>query len=393
MDIFTLDDQLRRYEVFDAYKSLIWVERNRGPGEFELYTMNTKAARDILQKGRHITIRGSKYVMVVETHTYIAGSEERLLKIYGRGYEKIFEDRVVASSLGATEDATGKEVLWTFTAEGSQAIRDIVRKATTLKPADTITYLQPIVDVTEGTIEEDDAGSYSIRPSSLFDAVNEIAEVYRLGWGIERPADEPELFFKVTTGVDRTTGQATVPPVVFSEELGNLTDISTVESDRGYKNVAYVFGKRGAIEVTRPDENPAVTGLDRRVVFVVADDIDDSVATGAPYNAELTRRGLVELAKHKPVMAFEGEARESSTYVYGLDYNLGDLIEHRDEFGNRNYMVVSEQTLVVDAEGIRSYPSLTYYKQAVVGTWDAYNPTQNWDDVPNDTAHEWDDLP
>ena len=120
MDIFTLDDQLRRYEVFDAYKSLIWVERNRGPGEFELYTMNTKAARDILQKGRHITISGSKYVMVVETHTYIAGSEERLLKVYGRGYEKIFEDRVVASSLGATEDATGKEVLWTFTAEGSQ---------------------------------------------------------------------------------------------------------------------------------------------------------------------------------------------------------------------------------------------------------------------------------
>ena len=176
--------------------------------------------------------------MVVETHTYIAGSEERLLKIYGRGYEKIFEDRVVASSLGATEDATGKEVLWTFTAEGSQAIRDVVRKATTLKPADTITYLQPIVDITEGTIEEDDAGSYSIRPSSLIDAVNEIAEVYRLGWGIERPADEPELFFKVTTGVDRTTGQAAVPPVVFSEELGNLTDISTVESDKGYKNVA-----------------------------------------------------------------------------------------------------------------------------------------------------------
>ena len=393
MDIYTLDDQLRRLEVFDAYKSLIWVERNRGPGEFELFTMNTKAARDIFQRGRRLSRRGSKYVMVVETHTYIANSDERLLKIYGRGVEKVFEDRVVAPSFGATEDATGKEVVWTFTATGSQAIRDIVRKATTLQPNDSITYLQPIVDVTDGTIPEDDAGSYDVRPASLIETVNEIAQVYRLGWGIERLADEPKLYFKVTTGVDRTTGQAVVPPVVFSEELENLTDVSTVESDKDYKNVAYVFGKRGALEVTRPDEDPAVSGLARRVVYVVADDIDDDIPAGAAYNEALTRRGLTELAKHKPIMAFEGEARENSSYVYGVDYNLGDLIEHRDEFGNRNYMVVSEQTLVVDAEGIRSYPSLTYHKQAVIGTWDAYNPTQNWDDVPNDTAHEWDDLP
>ena len=100
MDIYTLDDQLRRLEVFDTYKSLIWVERNRGPGEFELFTMNTKAARDIFQRGRRLTRRGSKCVMVVETHTYIANSDERLLKIYGRGVEKVFEDRVVAPSLG-----------------------------------------------------------------------------------------------------------------------------------------------------------------------------------------------------------------------------------------------------------------------------------------------------
>ena len=92
-------------------------------------------------------------------------------------------------------------------------------------------------------------------------------------------------------------------------------------------------------------------------------------------------------------MVVEGEADQNSGYVYGVDYFLGDRVEFRDAYGNRSIMVVTEQVLTVDGDGTKHHPTLTYYGTVTPDTWEAYNPTQYWLDVPDAATHEWLDLP
>ena len=398
MDLYILDVNMRRVDVFDAYKSLIWTERLLPPCEFELETVHNQQAQAIFQKGRFLWIQGSDRVMVVETTTVVHDDDERILRVLGRSVEKWLDDRVAAQSLGPTVDAAGNDVLWKFTATPAQAMRDIVRKGLTLKTSDSNSYIAPIIDSTTGSIPETAATEFQIRPGPVLPMLSEIGEVYRLGWKLARTGDIGQMNFQVFTGDDRTTTQTINSPVVFGEELGNLTNIGTLESIKEYKNVAYVFSKKVSIEVFADGVDPSISGAEKRVLFVDATDIPDKDENDVPLTIAaiteiLQRRGKNELAKYNPIMAFDGEADKNSGYVYNVDYKLGDRVEFRDAFGNRNVMIVSEQIFVVDAEGSKAYPTLTFHDMTIAGSWDAYNPTQMWDDVPNDFDHEWLDLP
>lgn len=398
MDLYILDVNMRRVDVFDAYKSLIWTERLLPPCEFELETVHNQQSQKIFQNGSFVWIQGSDRVMVIETATVVHDEDERILRVFGRSVEKWFEDRVAAQSLGPTVDAAGNDVTWMFTATPAQAMRDIVRKGLTLQTSDSNGYVAPIVDVTVGSIPEPSATEFQIRPGPVLPMLSEIGEVYHLGWKLARVGDVAQMNFQVFTGDDRTTTQTENTPVVFGEELGNLTNIGTLESIKEYKNVAYVFSKKVSIEVFADGVDPTLAGFERRVLFVDATDIPDNDENNEPLTtsditAILQRRGKNELSKHKPILAFDGEAEKNSGYVYNLDYKLADRVEFRDAFGNLNVMIVSEQIFVVDAEGSKSYPTLTFHEMTVSGSWDAYNPTQMWDDVTDDFDHEWLDLP
>ena len=76
---------------------------------------------------------------------------------------------------------------------------------------------------------------------------------------------------------------------------------------------------------------------------------------------------------------------QNSTYKYGVDYGLGDLVELRDSSGNINVMRVTEQIFVSDKEGIRSYPTLTFDMLITPGTWLARPTNQQWADVTTET--------
>ena len=76
-----------------------------------------------------------------------------------------------------------------------------------------------------------------------------------------------------------------------------------------------------------------------------------------------------------------------------MDYNLGDIVELRDDFGNKIMMRVTEHTFTIDSDGKKSYPTLSNGTLTTAGSWLDYNPTQMWTDVPDDADHEWTDLP
>ena len=102
---------------------------------------------------------------------------------------------------------------------------------------------------------------------------------------------------------------------------------------------------------------------------------------GAEYDAALRQKGLEELAKHRPIIAFDGEIPQTGSYEYQKDYFLGDLVETRGADGLATNMRVTEQIFSSDAEGVRSYPTLTIDLLITPGSWYAWDGSQDWDNA------------
>lgn len=82
---------------------------------------------------------------------------------------------------------------------------------------------------------------------------------------------------------------------------------------------------------------PEPSGLSRRELYVDARDLQsdsdpDKPLTVAEYIAALTNRGREKLAEHQLVKSFDADVRTlNPTYIYGVDYQLGDIITAIDD--------------------------------------------------------------
>lgn len=106
--------------------------------------------------------------------------------------------------------------------------------------------------------------------------------------------------------------------------------------------------------------------------------------------AALEQEGLLALGAQRLIYSFDGEVPSSINLVYGIDYNLGDLVEERTEGGFKNQMVVTEQIFTSDQTGDHSYPTLSILQTITPGSWLAEPVSEHWDDVV--ATEHWDDL-
>jgi hypothetical protein len=107
---------------------------------------------------------------------------------------------------------------------------------------------------------------------------------------------------------------------------------------------------------------------------------DVTSGTAGEIAAALIQKGKEELSKHRAFLAFDGEIDNRTDYIYGRDYELGDLVEMRTSDGVTNNMRVTEQIFVCDQEGQRSYPTLAVNKFIYPGSWSDWMYNQYWAD-------------
>jgi hypothetical protein len=223
-----------------------------------------------------------------------------------------------------------------------------------------------------------------LEPTTVYDAVKAICDTYRWGFRLIRNGEYGGLHFNVFSGRDLTSQQALYPPVIFAPDLDNLQGVTSLKSIQNLKNVAYVFSDNGFAMVYADGVSNTISGLDRRVLYVK---VDTDLTAGADLTALLEQRGREELAKHRALAGFDGEVPQYNSYRYGVDYQLGDTVEMRNEDGYTNYMRVTEQIFVSDAEGDRSYPTLTVDVFVEPGSWMARGVNETWEVADG----EWDD--
>jgi hypothetical protein len=390
VDVYTLDALFRRQYTIDNYVSLIWTERFKAYGEFQLDIESTVASRTLLTPGALLAMSKSNYIMRVESiEDDIDNEGKKLLIVKGRSLESILLDRVAFLSLSDTTTIPK----WTIADKPAAVARKVFHDICvtgTLNAADKIPFINEGTFLPASTISEPvDPITVDITPTSVYDVIVNICNTWNLGMRMLRNGDTSQLWFDIYAGSDRTTGQTMLTPVVFAPELDNLQNTKELTSIDKAKNVAYVFSPAGFQAVYPVGVDPTVGGFDRRVVAVIANDVTSSNPDVA---SALIQRGRDALANARVYQGFDGEISQSSQYQYGIDYRLGDIVEIRNTDGVANNMRVTEQIFVNDSQGERSYPTLTLNVFINTGSWLSWMNDKQWFDLdPSPTA--WADQP
>lgn len=389
MDIYILDSFYRRTDVVDKYESLIWTERFSSAGDFQLKIQSTLGNRNRFVEGTKLAILESYRVMVVETVQDGTDDDgQQILTITGPSLESVLDQRLARSAM----DDTTTNPQWVLTGTpkdiATQMFHDICVTGV-LDAGDVIPYInEGSLFPADTTPAPTDSITYTVDPDTLYNAEKTLCDQYLMGFRLVRNSDLSQLWFDIYMGSDRTSHQTTLPAVIFSSAMENLQNTTELRSLTPYKNAAYVITPVGTRIVYPDDVDPTTSGFDRRVLIVKADDITDTDPVVA--QALMLQRGVDELAKNRKIQAFDGEISQSSQFVYGTDYNLGDLVETRNADGVSNNMQVTEHIFASDSEGIRSYPTLAVNQFIVPGSWIALPAGKTWNDF---TTEEWQDLP
>ena len=391
MEFYTLNSSYQQETLIQDHESYIWTERFSGFGDFVLDVHSTQENRNKYKAGTRLGMKESKRVMIAEfSEDKIDEEGKKLLTVKGRSIEAILLDRIARAVL--TDIFTDPK--WVIEGLPAAIARQIFHDVCVTGVLDTADIIPLIHEDSSGIFPADtiaeptESITYEIEPKEVYNAIKPLCDQYGMGFRLFRNDNEGELWFDIYMGCDRTTRQTTFDAVVFSPDLDNLKNITELKTVENYKNVAYVISAAGFEKVTEPGVDPDISGFDRRIMVVLADDIDDLDAGVA--TDRMVQRGREELAKNRRLFAFDGEIDQHSAYKYGVDYHLGDLITQRNDDGATNIMQVTEQIFVSDKEGERSYPTLAVNEVIQPGTWLSWDPSEEWSEM---TTEEWEDLP
>lgn len=379
MDFYILDDLYRREEVIDNFVSLIWAERYNDVGDFELVVHNTLRMRNLLVENTQVTVTGSRRFAIIQTITKKDGADgARYLTVKGSMAEAILVDRPARPSRSNSTVAP----TWAITGLPADIAYTVFHKIMVegvLSVDDKLPQFAEGSAYAAGNIAlPAESLTLEIPPDSVLNAVKQICDMYNLGFrfSFNPYSVAPNIYFDIYVGSNRTAGQTTLDPVIFSQNLNNLEDVSELNSVEGYKNVAHVVSPNGVRDVLGVLPDSIRSGWDRHVLYVDASDI--TLAAGPDLDAALDQRGLEELAKYRSTSAMDGQLPETSDYVYEVHYFLGDLVEMRNEDGVANIMRVTEHIRVEDEQGYRAYPTLVSSQFITPGSWKAFEWNVDW---------------
>lgn len=395
MDIYILDDDFRRVDVIDVYDTMIWVDKSREEGTLELVVPWSAKNERRLVRETLLSIDDSHDVMEIQEVSIEDNEDnERIITVNGLGSDRILKQRIAKEQLGnkvkppevADADFDPGWVLSGHPADICRTIFTKICRDGVLSPLDVIQPFKTTSPYPAGTTPEPTGtAEVSFTTGNVYEVISQICETYEMGFRLGVDTTTREFFFEIFMGSDRTTSQTTLPAVVFSPQLENLVSTKEYMTMEDYFNVCYVISEDfGTTIVVDPNSDPTAKNFKRRVTSIDLGKIADDISDKAAYAQAM---GLQALADAHPLHALDGEIPTVVKYKYNQDYFLMDLVELRSEDGIVNYMRVTENTIVSDIDGTRSYPTLTTRNMVTPGTWESWEYAIDWDDAYG----TWDD--
>lgn len=364
MDISILDTNFNPIDILETYESLIWNDRYRECGDFEIYTPINKKLLEVIKRDYYLQRPDSEHVMIVEKILIETDVENgNHLTITGRSLESILDRRIV----------WGQKIISGNLEECVKMLIDecIINPSDENRKIDNFIFeysYDPVIRVLR--IDTQFTGD------NLYDIVVCICNKHGIGFKITLN-DNKQLVFKLYAGKDRSYDQTENSYVTFSPEFDNILNSNYLESRTNLKNVALIGGEGEGEErkyesiILNRDSGTSV-GINRRELFVDARDITPNLGYGEimpenDYKALLIQRGNEKLLEHVEEISMECEVEPNMTYKYGRDddYYIGDIVQVIDEYGHDEKARIIEMVTSEAEEGTSIYPTFEIIKEGV----------------------------
>lgn len=155
------------------------------------------------------------------------------------------------------------------------------------------------------------------RHKSLREEIENISNLYDLGWSMDFDYNLNKWIFKVNQGKNLSINQSVNRPVVFAPKYDNIKMMRYVKNTTDYKNVGYCYGV--AVESERLFEVGDADGYDRKEIFFAVSTNDENYINVH----DLSSRQLKE---HILLDTLEGQIFSNDMFKYEVDFNLGDIV-------------------------------------------------------------------
>lgn len=371
MELYILNKSFETVAVIDQYTSLIWTKRYWDTGDFELYLPADDSLLQYLQIDYYITRKDCNTTMIIERIEIKTDAESgNYFTISGRSAEKILSYRVVANASHGFGTSSAEGMCYYLVAfEMTNKLPD------TLKYADrTIDIIKDIRQTSTHKNPDESIIWNSYYYENLSDAVYNLATQYGFSVRFLLRDDKTGFDIEFWSGKDRTTGQTTNSPVVFSPGYYNLINSDYAYDITDEKTMAFIAGQGdGAnrvvlwthMTVTDDEEHTKVPkGLDRREMFVDARDLQQTSSDGATmswdeYQHTLRYRGKEKLYETVAAPLFSGEVDTTLQFVYRRDWDLGDVVSIENEYGIGASARIIEVTECDDENGYKVTPTFS----------------------------------
>lgn len=385
MEAMILGQDFETVSILDAFESFIWTDRYYEAGDCEVYATATIGLIRDLVENNYLWRRDSEHLMIINSVQVNTDTETGIhLTVTGESLEALLKRRIV----------------YPTTIEGNlqNGIQKLLNE-NIISPSNSKRRISNFVFVpsTDSRITSLEISALQYCGENLYDSVVELCMAYDLGFKVTL-SDDYKFEFRLYMGQDRSYNQEVNPWVVFSPKFENLVSSEYYSSKRDYKNAAYVLGAElpeenddiEEIIATRNNgsnryyelEYADASGLERREMFVDGSNIDDTyeaevtkreedsdgnfvwvtetvtkMYTDNEYDPLLSEEGDLELSETATTTAFEGVIDAIQQYVYGEDFDIGDVVQVVNEFDMESNSRISEIVWCHDLNGVTLTPT------------------------------------
>lgn len=369
-EIYILDSNFNTFAVVDTFESFIWTDRYYEAGEFEIVTVADKYYLDTFRQDYYVYFARSEHLMIIEQIEIDSDAEDgNKLKVKGRSLEALLDRRVIWG--------------WkTLNTDVQNGIKTLINE-NVISPSNNKRKFPNFVfkDTTDAHILETRMDTQYFG-ENLYDSIVDICKTLNLGFKVTVNA-EKKLEFELYYSTFHNCDQDENPYVIFSVDYDNLINSNYVSSTVNYKTVALIGGEGEGSEkkYTSYELSTSGAGYQRREMYTdqsgVTSDLGEEELDSADYDQLLKSKGAKELAENIITEEFEGETMDT-TFVYGVDYKLGDVVTLRNEYGKSSISRVIEYTFSKNATEDKAYPTFATVPDNIEMVYRNFDPTKKY---------------
>lgn len=375
-DVLVYDNNWELQTIVDNYESLVWTDKAKECGDFELYMYYDPDLWKIIKLGTFLRIQDSEHTMMVNKRDLKDTFEDAPRMIFtGTSMEYITSRRVVYKQIDVT-DTPGNIVnkLLDENCIDSPFLQQFVPD-----PTDPSKKYRGITGLYRDESNwQQELGDVSISKQylgqNIYEAVSDLVKTYSspMCYIFVHHTDDNKWRWRLGTGVDHSWNQGTNEWVTFSSDFNNLKSGEFVQDNEKYANAFYITGAdpgNGNPRITVPIERAVgdtlqggfISGMKRIEKWIdgssvkLKDENNKDIPFRTYYN-ELLSYGHSSMREYITETSFTGDVDPNVQWVYMRDYYIGDIVNVVDDMGNGAMCAINGMTITADKNGIVIVP-------------------------------------